>query len=264
MRRERRVMDNFDAAKIFFIYPHIPKGETVIKNIVFNEYEAYKINSHYTIFELLKEFKNPFLFINIDQKMSLNDWSLYMKYISDELEKKDVKFGALTEEIKEIDEHITSNEINLSGGFIDLNSGVDKCTDYILQKLEEHNAKGRRKYIRAKCHEKFHAKFTTRIEGKVQKGYIRDISSAGMACYFDNNIKVPVNTYLDDLQLRLNGGILNISGKVSALQDADRLAHIILFDYRKTFKEKIKLMTFIHSALQMEMQKKIETIESRM
>ncbi len=256
-------LNNFNARKVFFLYPHVPKGNTLIKNIVYREYEAYSVNSHRTVLELFNEYKDSFLFVNLDFKMNYNDWALYMSSIMDDPEKNEVKIGALTEDNIEILSNPMGklDNFSLHCGCVDLSNDLDECTNYISEKLEDYNAKGRRKYIRAKCSDTYHATFSVKIGKEIHKGYIHDISSAGMACTFDNEIDLPANTFLEDIQLRLLGNILMASGKVIFTRDQDEAVYVIMFDYRKTYKVRNKILNFIHEVLQREMQKKIEEIE---
>lgn len=257
---ERGIMNDFDALKVFFLYPHVPGGLDIVRNIVFNEYEAYSIGNHYAMLELTRQYNNSMLFVNPDYKMKPDDWSLYMKSIAEDPETYDVKLGVLTERNDEGKADNLFKDFMLQCGFIDLNEGVESCTECILKKLEEYQAKGRRKYLRVKCSERHEASFSVKYGSQIYQGEIHDISSAGIACTFSDDIEIIADTYLDDLQLRLMGKILRVSGKVFSSRKADDIVHVILFDYRKTYKEKQKIHNFIFNSLQRDMQKRVENL----
>ena len=67
--------------------------------------------------------------------------------------------------------------------------------EYEVYLLKDHKGLGRR-YVRAQVLDRDVASFNVTMNGIMQTGFIRDISSVGMAAYFEPDTAVPVRTYL--------------------------------------------------------------------
>ena len=251
-----------EGKKTFFLYPHIPQGEQIIKNIIRNECEAYQINNHISAINLLDEFNNSLLFINVDSKLKHHDWALYMKSIIENPATDEIKIGAVTADENDqiLQSHIS--ELDIPCGCINIADKLEKCTDSIIKILEEQNARGRRKYLRAHCDNIHEASLSIKFDKEILQGHVHDISSAGMACIINDNIELQRDAYLDDILLNLKGNISKVAGKIAGVRKIESNdLYVIMFDYRKTYRERNKIHDFIYYTLQQQMLIKIKEIE---
>ncbi|MFW5769211.1 MAG: hypothetical protein ACOCYA_04050, partial [Spirochaetota bacterium] len=92
-------------------------------------------------------------------------------------------------------------------------------------------------------------------------GSISDISIGAMACYFDQDPGELRDHHLEDIQLRLKGRIIMVSGKLAGSRDEDgRKNYIILFTNFRSDQDKDNLSSFIIQTLQSQMDRKLESV----
>jgi hypothetical protein len=135
-------------------------------------------------------------------------------------------------------------------GFIRLSLGAKETTNIILKVLEVNEAKGRRKYIRAKCSDLTINSFNVKIGNLTRKGKIKDISSVGMACVFDDRLTFELKTRLDDIQLNLKGLICNVTGIIAGIRTETETVYLVMFDPNMTDATREKISNFIFKCLQ--------------
>lgn len=247
--------------KVFFLYPHNIIQEDLINEILREEYEVYFVKDHLKAVRIFKKYPNSILFINIDTVMPEPKWDAYIKSLVTDSGLKSFKIGVIS---YNEDENIRSKyiqKIGLPCGYIKLKAGVKETKDLLLKTLIINDAKGRRKYVRARCENDVNAKFNVKIYDKLLTGDILDISSVGMACRFDTNIDMPINTSFSDIQLKLKGSLVTVSGKILGVRknEYDR-TYVILFDPSMPHFIKDKIFSYIFKYLQSNLETEMKTV----
>jgi hypothetical protein len=241
--------------KVFFLHPHSVIRESLLNELMRNEYEVYLFWDHERVLRILNTFNNAILFINIDEGLKEPQWERYVRDIMSSEETKDVRIGILSYyEDKALAEKYLM-DLAVPCGFIKLKIGVKESTRIILKTLEANEARGRRRYVRAVCNNSCYASFNTLIQGKLLKGDILDISAVGMACAFDHNIHLEANTKLEDIQLRLKGSVCRVSGKVAGVTRGAEGRTVIMFNQDTDNATRQKIRNFVFSTLQSELNK---------
>jgi len=253
---------NVIGKKVFFLYPHSIIHDELFNTIIENEYEAYILKNYKKAALLLSRYNNSILYINIDTELKEAEWIEYVKVLKSASATKDVQIGIMTfYENKELEEKYLL-EIGVSCGFIKLKLGLEDCKKIILKTLEASEAKGRRKFIRVFCENKFIASFNIKVNNGIFTGSIIDISSVGMACSFDDDkkIKIEEGTTLNDIQLRLKGILCKAMGKIAVVRKSEPLVYVIMFDIEKMKHERDKIHNFIRIMLQEYIEKELLTL----
>lgn len=242
--------------KVIFLYPHSVIQKELIKEIVKYEYEVYVFHDHEKTLKILEKYPDSILFINIDSSLKESEWEIYIRHLMQNPGTSSVKVGILSynENQNLIEKYVMG--MSVACGYIVLKIGLNESLKIILKVLEASEAKGRRQFVRVKCTSKTNITFNVKIGDKVLIGNIYDISSIGMACSFnDPNLKeIPINSYFNDIQLRLKGTLIMLSGKVVGVRKQENDYYIIMFD--NIFKDEVKrnkIQTFIHTFLQEEL-----------
>jgi hypothetical protein len=141
-------------------------------------------------------------------------------------------------------------DLGVQAGFVTLSLGLEESAGIVLRMLEANEARGRRRYVRAQVLDKAAASFNVQVDRILQSGVVHDISSVGMACSFDPDMSVPVRTYLRDIQLRLRGQAVTVSGVVTgSRRTGDYTVHVVMFDPRQGDAFRTKVRRFIHRQL---------------
>ena len=249
--------------KVFFLYPHSVIQEDLVEHIVQNEFEVYLVNNHTRMIDILKKYPGSILFINIDTRMKEPEWEQYVRRIMSDSATGDIQIGILTyNEDKELAKKYLM-DIMVTGGYIQLKLGLKESTKIILKTLIANEARGKRRFVRVTCSTNIVNEFNVGIHEKMYTGYIKDISSAGMACYFYESVDLPAKTPLERMQLKLKRRIVMVNGIIAGKrQEKDGTVYVILFTQYVSTDAKQKITTFVHKTLQAEMNRQLGESET--
>ena len=237
--------------KVFILYPHSVIQEELLYTLISNEYEVALLKNHTRTLTLLEKFPHSILFINIDEKLSEEQWAEYIQGIMNNQALKDVRIGILSYNNDVALKQKYLMDIGVQCGFIQLKLGLAQSTKIILTVLEANEAKGRRKYVRVNCKSDKNAIFNVRVSETVLPGNIVDISSIGMAITFENaDPRLQKNSLLDGIQLRLKSSLVSLSGVVLGFREAKPRIYVVLFTPKTANTEKEKIRRYIIHALQ--------------
>jgi len=248
--------------KVFFLYPHSVIQEDLITHIIQNEFEVYLVNDHRKLLSLLKKYNNSILFINIDERLKESEWEEYIRSIMNNETTTGVQIGILTyNEDKELARKYLM-DLMVPGGYIQLKLGLKESTKIILKTLMANEAKGKRKFVRAYCPKGIATEFNVQMAGSMYEGTIKDISSAGMAVYFNKSVDLPPRTELSKIQLKLRSRIVMVSGIVVGMrEDQGNKMYVVLFNKFISTDAKQRISTFIYRTLQAEMQRELDNVK---
>lgn len=238
--------------KVFFMYPHSVIQQELINTIVDNEYEVYLVYDHNKLYNINRIYRDSIVFVNIDEGLPEPEWEKLIKSYSEDTPDKNLSFGILTYNENQSLSQKYLMDIMVSCGYIRLKLGLQESINIILKTLEANEAKGKRKYVRARP-QKEDARFNFRNDdGKVDSGHINDISSVGMAVSFDNEQDIQKNSLLKDIQIKIKGALIKVNGVVIGSRKMERsnTIYVILFDNTMTKEIKQKLKFYIHKLLQ--------------
>ncbi len=248
--------------KVFFLYPPSVVQDELIWEVVRHEYEVYLLKDHRRARALLARYPDSILFVNIDAELKEPEWEDYIRGVVESSRYADVRVGILSYNNDEALARKYLMDIGVSAGFVKLSLGLQESTEIILRVLEANEARGRRKYVRAKTTDPASpATFNVRIGGELKSGVIRDISSVGMACSFDEFVQLPERSYLRDIQLKLRGGLTTISGVVTGARSDVGTVYVVMFDPRGSGDARTRIRRFVHRYLQQQIERETASMQ---
>jgi len=245
--------------KVFFLNPPGVLSD-VASTLSANEFEAYLVYDHKKLFSYLRKNPQALLFVNIDDGMPEPGWEAWIRSIKADPATASVGIGVVTMLGDAALSQKYLMDIGITCGFIILKIGAAKTADILIKTLEANEARGRRKFIRAACPQGT-AEFTAPSEDAPLRGNIQDLSSVGMAAWFDSPTSLPVGSRLKDLQLTLRGVRIFLNGIVVGKRDAveEAAVHVILFEPGSiTEEKKKKLQEYIRRVQQDEVNRQME------
>jgi len=259
---ESKSLKNDIGKKVFFLYPHSVIQDELVSQIIQNEFEIYLVHDHKRLKRLLEKYNDSILFINIDERLGEDEWKAYVRDLLQSEKTKNVQVGILTyNENRELAQSYLM-DIGIPAGYVQLKLGIKESSRIILKTLVVNEAKGKRKFVRAKCPENSNNEFNISLFGKNQTGEIIDISSAGMACSFHGGVDIPTRTDLDTIQLKLKSRIVMVSGIVAGRRTAgdDTTVYVILFTSYISEDARNRIGDFIYRTLQNEIERELAAI----
>ena len=193
--------------KIFFLNMPFNIKKLIIGKLQELEYEVYLINDYKNAKNILRHYSDSICFVDIDStqenKLSVQQWFYFLKSFDFDKQLKTIYIGVLSGHVSKADRTYFMLHASFPAGFITLNQPIEDLTQIIIGILEINGAKGRRKYVRAKCRPEAQARIQCRIDEKEYALPIIDISSIGLSCsipvsYCD---KFPPNTVLRNARI---------------------------------------------------------------
>ncbi|MBI9098394.1 MAG: PilZ domain-containing protein [Spirochaetaceae bacterium] len=244
--------------KVFFVNPHSVIENKLIQELINREYEVYLIKDHRKIESICEFFTDPVIFINIDEGLVESEWEILIRSLMEKESTRHSRIGIVTYNDNSLLSRKYLMDIMVPCGYIKLKLGLNDSTEIIIKTLEANEVKGKRRYVRATCHPD-DAKFNVPISDRIEKGYIVDISSVGMAVQFESNLNLLKNSFLPDVQLKLKGILINISVVVLGFREieGEKKTYLLMFDSRISKINKMKIRKYIHRTLQQNMERKL-------
>jgi hypothetical protein len=248
--------------KVFFLYPHSVLNEDLMVEILSNEYEVYGIRDHDAAVKAAEANPGSILFINIDETLRESQWETWIRRLVAQPATASTRVGIMT---YNPDPELARKyliEVGIPCGYIQLKLGLAEGKDIILRTLSANEARGRRRYVRARCSDPRKAAFNVTVRGAHLTGQVLDISVAGMACRFDATVRFRPRELLDDMQLRLRGTLCRLAATLADTAHAEGDRFLLMFNAPLSDEVRAKIHRFIFLSLQEEMGEFIRTQKS--
>ncbi len=173
--------NNTFGRKVFFINSSRQINSNIVDYLRNEEYETYVIDDYKSAKTYLRMNPDSICFFYIDTQLSKNGWFNFIKSFEEDEILKSQYIGVVTEKIdnKTRDKYLSG--LNIRSGLITLDESIENILGGILSTLEALNAKGRRKYVRAKITIDKDSYILWTVNNKMFKFPLLDISSVGMA-----------------------------------------------------------------------------------
>jgi hypothetical protein len=246
--------------KVFFLYPHSVLNEDLLVQILSNEYEIYSLHDHHVAERIARAFPGSIFFLNIDEALKERQWALWIRGLLTDPATVSTRIGILTYNPDPELARKYLMEIGIPCGFIQMKLGLAEGKSIILKMLAANEAKGRRRYVRARCSDGKKASFNLTVRGAHVTGDIVDISVAGMSVRFDATVRFKDKEVLDDVQLRMRGTLCRVAGTYAGILGERSDRSLLLFNAPLAEDAQAKIHRFIFLSLQEEMSDYIRTL----
>ena len=237
--------------KIFLLHPHSVIRDEMLDLLIMAGYETYTLVDDEKARKLLAKFPGSIMFINIDEGRKENEWEAYIREIQENPKTKDCRLGIMSYNQDRVLMQKYLMELAIPCGYIQLKLGLSESTKIILAALEANEARGRRKYIRADCHDDISTSLNYKGDSQdIYHGNIMDISSAGVAAKFEKFVNLPTGSLLKNVQLKLRGGLVMTDMILMGQRQDDKHSFILLFDAKLSTENKLIIHRYIKHCLQ--------------
>jgi hypothetical protein len=215
--------------KIFLLRPHSVIRDEMLDVLIMAGFETYTVLDEKKALNLLAKFPDSIMFINIDEGLKEFEWEVYIRKIMDDPRTKNCRLGIMSynQDMQLMKKYLMN--ISVPCGYIHLKLGLKESTQIILAALEANEARGRRKYVRANCEDDPGALLNIKIDKKMLRGKILDISSSGIAARFDRSLGLPLHSKIEDVQLRLRSSLVMTDMIFIGQRHGDSSVSIMLF-----------------------------------
>ncbi|MBP5519542.1 MAG: hypothetical protein J6X84_03075 [Treponema sp.] len=250
--------------KVFFIGPSYIIEKYLIERLRQNEYEVYILKDIKKAKSVLAKFPDSMCFINIDSEFSYSEWFNYMKSFQYEESTSGIYLGVLTDSASWEDKDKFLMNIKLPGGFNRFEK-TDKFVNTLMAILDLNGAKGRRKYLRLDTRGMNDVSGYMTSEEKLYTVSIRDLSSAGFAVTYRQELMAlfQKNTLIRNLSLTVGRKTMICSCIVFNTQaNPDGTAMSVLMLTNENPEEtKVYIRNFIFEKFSLQMEGILETVE---
>jgi hypothetical protein len=241
---------NYDGKKIFLLYPHSVIRDDVLDFLIMAGYETYTLSDDKRARRIIAKFPDSIMFVNIDEGMKEKEWETYIKIIQEDPQTSRTRLGIMSyNQDRDLMQKYLM-DLAVPCGSIQLKLGLQESTKILLKALEANEARGRRQCIRAACDDDINASVNFRMDKDVFRGKILDISSSGIAAKFDKSSEMHNGTVLNEVQLKLRGGLVMTKMIFMGLRRDDKRIFILLFDPKLPTEHKLTIHRYIKQCLQ--------------
>ena len=243
-----------EGRRVFFLYPSRLVEEEILNLLFVKGYESYAVNDHVRMIPLLRMFKGSVLIVNIDFKVAEVDWPNYVKSIVSDESTKSTLVGVISTQGNPNAFRSFRTDVVLPCGLIDATRGAGEWSEALLRTLVTVHARGRRQHVRLRLGGSAQS-FNVNFAGTNYTGKLLDISRLGMAVVFDSKALFDAQTFFEDIQLRLLGSPIGISGEIvgKRVLDDGTTEYVILFGKNVTEETSRRVSAFLHASLQKQM-----------
>ncbi|GHV12539.1 hypothetical protein FACS189491_05720 [Spirochaetia bacterium] len=235
--------------KVFFLYPPSVIQDDLLSTLIMVGYETYTLRDHKRAYQLLARFNDSIMFINIDQGLEERQWEIFIKEVRNNPKTQNCQLGVLSYNSDQKLKQKYQTDYGLPCGYVQLKTNVRHSTDILLKVLEEANARGQRRYIRADCEGEGNATINIKKEGYTFNGKIINISSAGLAARFDKPVAFEDREKLTDVQLRLWGMPIVTHATVMGISKGQANVWVFLFESGLRSEDQETIHQFIRHCL---------------
>lgn len=240
--------------KVFFLYPSAIVQNSVIAELIQQEFEVYIVRDHTALRRVLRHHPNSIVFADIDEHMPERDWEAWIRGIMSVPETQSTSVGVISAKDDEALQRKYVNMVKVQCGYTAIKSDINNSIRQICEILKNADAKGRRKYIRAIIESDSVATMNLPMNGTFINGSIKDISVVGVSCTFDNDPGLVKNALFRDIQIKLQGMLLNVEGIVfGSRMDGQSKIYVLLLTQRIDPEVKIKIRKYMQHNLQSKM-----------
>jgi len=240
--------------KIFFLHPSAIIRNQIITELAQEEFEVYSVKDEAKLSQMLKKHPNSIVFACINEGLRENEWEEWIRSINTGQETSDVGIGIIASGLNESTKRKYILQFKISCGYTVLKSDLNEVIKQLIIILNNKNAKGRRKYIRALTDAEPNTTVNFPMNGTFVNGNLKDISVVGFSCSFGEDPGLVKNSLFGNIQIRLQTQLLKVEGIVfGSRMDAGEKTYVILFTQRIDPDIRTKIRKYIQSDLQSKM-----------
>ncbi|MDR1863873.1 MAG: pilus assembly protein PilZ [Treponema sp.] len=251
--------DDITGRKIFFLYPSALIQNQIVSELVQQEFEVYTVKDHIKLRRVLKTYSDSIVFANINDGMGEAEWEAWIAGVMEKPETAGVDIGVICSKDNEDLHKKYLDRMNIRCGCTALKPDLNLAVKQILEILKAAGAKGRRKYIRAAADQRTTTTVNVPLNGTFINGTIKDISTAGFSCAFEDDPGLAKNSLFQNIQIKLQTMLLKAEGVVFGFRtEGETRIYVILFTQRVDPVMKTRIRTFIQSSLQSKMDAELQ------
>ena len=240
--------------RIFFLHPSAYIQNQITSELGQEEFETYTAKDENKLRRVLRKFPDSIVFANISDGMKENAWEEWIKKVmsDEELSRVDIGILSATEDDNLKQKYL--EQVKVRCGFTVLKPELQVVIRQLVGLLNAANAKGRRKYVRAVVDTGSNTTVNISMNGMFIKGTVKDVSTVGFSCTFDQDPDLVKNSLLPDIQIRLATQLLKVEGIVfgSRMDGKDKI-YVIILTQRTSPDVRTRIRKFIQFFLQSRM-----------
>jgi len=237
--------------KIFFLHPSAIVQNQIISALAQEEFEVYIAKDEVKLREKLKKYSDSIVFACISEGMRENEWEDWVRSVTVNPETSGVSIGIIASGLVEATRRKYILQQKIACGYTVLKSDINEVIKQLVTILNNKNAKGRRKYIRALTGNEPNTTVNIPMNGTFVNGKLKDISVVGFSCAFEEDPGLVKNSLFGNMQVRLQSQLLKVEGIVfGSRMDSGEKTYVILFTQRIDPEVRTKIRKYIQTNLQ--------------
>jgi len=240
--------------KIFFLHPSVLIQKKIIEELAQEEFEVYSVKDEVKLQQLLRKYPNSIVFANISDGMKESAWEHWIQSIMKDSKTARVGIGIIAygEDANLRQKYI--GRLKLRCGYTIIKTDLSAVINQLTNILGDMNAKDRRRYIRVLPDKDTNITLNLPMNGTFINGVIREISTAGFSCTFEDEPDLIRNTHYTGIQICLQTESFQIQGMYfGSRKQGTKIVYVFLVDQDTAPDAQAKIREFIRLHLKSRM-----------
>jgi hypothetical protein len=244
--------------KIFFLYPSALIQNEIAAGLIQRELEVYIVKDHVKLRRILKKYPDSIVWVNLDNGLAEKDWEVWIRNVLADSATAGIAFGVFSSEHNGVLDLKYTGVIKVKCGYVVVKKDTRNAIAQVFERLKAVDAWGRRKYIRVTSENESLTTINLPYNNDFIKGVIKDISVAGLSCFFPLDPNIDKNSLISNIQIKLQSILLKAEGIVfGSRMDGLAKIYVIIFTQRTDPEVRVKIRKFVQASLQAKMDKEI-------
>ncbi len=241
--------------KVFILNPPSVFEADLLHEVLKHEYEIYLLRDPNSAGRVFVKYPNSIVFINIDSGPAESEWEKYIRSLRGNGKLEALMIGILSYNPSPELTQKYLMDVGIQCGFVRLGLGAHESARIVVRVLEANEAKGRRRYVRARCENAPNTGFNLTFAGQTHTGPILDISSVGAAIRLPPGSTIPQKSLIRNVQFRLRSKLVHLDVAVLGSRSDDARVHVVLYKSATSETQRREIRYFIHKSLQAEIER---------
>ncbi|MDR3160571.1 MAG: pilus assembly protein PilZ [Spirochaetaceae bacterium] len=244
--------------KVFFLCPTALVQNEMAAELIQQELEVYIVRDQGKLRRVLRKYPDSVVLICIDNGLPEKEWDAWIRTVMKDPATAAVSIGVLSGENNGALVNKYVNDIRVTCGYVVTRLDIKRAIIQVLANLKSVDAWGMRKFLRVNTNNDINTTINMPHRGEFIKGYIKDISVAGLSCYFELDPQFEKNMLISNIQVKLQSVLLKVEGIVFGSRlDGLVKVYVIIFTQRTDPSVRVKIRKFNQLMLQAKMDREL-------
>ena len=246
-------MELGSSRKVFFLHPLAVIQDDLVRGLVEENYEAYLLRNHVSGRDVLREYGNAVLFIQVDSGLQDKEWIAYADELKASPALAELTICAVSvRESSALTKAYLEKSKSFSRALSYAGFDYDRTMTEIRKILDGEKARPPGYAIRGIAPDAFCPSVDFIRDSNRYEGSLKQITFSGITCKIHREDLLPSDIPVPAIIITYGKKQFTISGRIVGRHGADPTLHLILFNEKSQIEKRDDIYDLIHACMQAE------------